>query len=55
MGGLGALGLAFKYPETSAIVMAPMPAMEPVLAFEDIDPAPSDSTFRKRKLEDRYR
>lgn len=41
MGGLGALRLAFKYPDTFSIVAALMPAMEPVLAFKDIDPPPA--------------
>lgn len=41
MGGLGALRLAFKHPETFSTVAALMPAMEPVYAYKDIEPPPS--------------
>ncbi|MCR5879244.1 alpha/beta hydrolase family protein [Phenylobacterium sp. J367] len=38
MGGLGALRLAFKHPETFAAVAALEPAVEPALAWREIGP-----------------
>ena len=38
MGGLGALRLAFKHPETFAAVAALEPAVEPALAWSEIGP-----------------
>ena len=40
MGGMGALRLGLKHPETFQVVAVLMPALEPVLRFQDIDPPP---------------
>ena len=50
MGGMGGLRIAFKHPEMFEAVAVLMPALEPVYRFEDIDPPPSDSTFRSIAL-----
>jgi S-formylglutathione hydrolase len=48
MGGMGALRLAFKYPERFRAVVAWAPGVEPVFAFADIDS--SDRAHRSTQL-----
>lgn len=53
MGGMGALRMAFKYPEIFEAVVALAPAIEAVLSFSEIDP--SDRPFRSDKIyEEKY-
>jgi S-formylglutathione hydrolase len=50
MGGMGALRIAFKHPDLFGAVAAWAPAVEPALAFADIDPS---DRFRSQELYER--
>ncbi len=53
MGGMGALRMAFKYPEIFEAVVALAPAIEPALSFSEIDP--SDRFYRSDEIyEEKY-